>query len=142
MKLILQDKNKYVLAISSGEEICEQLKWFCEKKKIEAAHFSIIGAVNDLELWWYDTSKRRYKKKALMGQFEIVSMLGNVGILKGAIIIHTHGMFSDKNYKVYGGHVNRGVVSGTCEVVFEKLDGKITREYDEETGLNLMCSLL
>ncbi|MBI2577764.1 MAG: DNA-binding protein [Candidatus Wildermuthbacteria bacterium] len=139
MKLILNDKNKYILAVSKGEEIREQLKLLCETRKIEAAYFSMIGAVNDLELWWYDILKKRYKKKTFAEQLEIVSMMGNVGVLKEEIVIHTHGTFSDKNYKVYGGHVNYGVVSGACEVVLEKIDGKIIREYDEEAGLNLMC---
>lgn len=142
MKIILQDKNKYVLAIDKGEEIREQLKQFCEEKAIKAGFFSTIGAVNDLELWWYDILKKQYKKKTFAEQLEIVSMTGNAGVLKGEVVIHTHGTFSDKNYKVYGGHVNRGVVSGACEVIFEQFDGKISREYDEETGLNLMCHLL
>ena len=138
MKIVLQDKNKYILTISKGEEIGEQLKQFCKRENIDAGYFSIIGAVNELELWWYDPSKKEYKKKEFRQQMEITGIIGNVALLDGKIAIHMHGTFSGENYEVFGGHVNYAVVSGACEVIFEKLDGIIERKYDGETGLNLM----
>lgn len=44
---------------------------------------------------------------------------------------------ADINGNVVGGHLNKAIVSVTCEAVITAIDGVIDRKYDENIGINL-----
>ena len=138
MKVILQDNNEYILSCAKGEEIIQELTRFCEEGSIEAAKFTIIGAINEVELAWYDVHNKKYETKTLKEDLEIAGLFGNIAVMDGNTMVHNHGVFSDRDMKVYGGHVNKAVVAAACEGMLTKLIGKIERKYSEEIGLNLM----
>ncbi|MCP6726478.1 MAG: DNA-binding protein [Patescibacteria group bacterium] len=138
MKVILKDNNTYILSCARDEEIMSELKKFAEKNNIKAASFSIIGASKEVELAWYDVDIKEYTTKVFKEKLEILSMLGSIGIMNGDIIVHSHGVFSNKKMQTMGGHVNKVVVAAACEIILQKLKGTIKREYSKEIGLNLM----
>ena len=43
----------------------------------------------------------------------------------------------DESGHVFGGHLNRAVVCGTCEMVITLLDGTVERKLDTEYGSGL-----
>lgn len=146
MKTILQDKNKYVLKANVGEEVIGELQKFCKDEKIEAGKFFAIGAAKEVKLGWYDVDIKEYTWKEFKEKLEIISFLGNIAwkdepfdSAQGKeVIVHAHGSFSNKQMQLVGGHVAKLVVGAACEIVLEKLEGKIEKKYSEKIGLNLM----
>ena len=138
MKLILQDKNKYVLRANVGEEVIGALQEFSKKEGVYAGEFFAIGAAKEVKLGWYDVDTKEYTWKAYKEKLEIVSLLGNIAWKQSEVVVHAHGSFSNQQMQVVGGHVAKLVVGAACEIVLEKFEGRIEKAFDSQTGLNLM----
>ena len=130
-------ENTVIVRIDKGEEILEKLKEVSVKENISLAGINALGAVNDFTVGVFDTSKKNYKANEFKGDFEIVSLTGTVSTMDGEYYSHLHMSAADENANVFGGHLNRAVVSVTCEMVINVINGTVNRKYDEETGINL-----
>jgi len=130
--------NKYFIRLDPGEEIVSNLNEFCNEKSIKLGKISAIGAVNEAEIGIFDPLKKEYHSNIIKGTFEILSITGNITSNKDQSYLHMHIMLSDNEYNAFGGHLDKAVVSATCEVIIEEFEGKLNRHFDEYTGLNLI----
>lgn len=126
-----------VARMDKGEEILTKLQEICEKEQIKLASVSALGAVGEFTVGLFDTVKKQYQSASMTGDFEIVSLAGTVNTMGGAYYAHIHMSAGDREYHVFGGHLNRAVVSGTCEMVIQIINGTVDRVYDKEVGLNV-----
>ena len=67
-----------------------------------------------------------------------VTALGAINTMDGCFYTHIHMSAGNEKGEVFGGHLNRAVVSATCEMVITIIDGSVDRRFDEEVGLNLL----
>ena len=126
-----------VVRMDRGEEILEQLKALAEKEHIALASVEALGAVNDFTVGVYNTAEKKYYSNHFEGAYEIVSLTGTVSSMDGQVYLHLHMSAGDEKGAVYGGHLNRAVISATCEMVVRVIDGTVERYHDPEIGLNL-----
>ena len=127
-----------VLRIDRGEEIIEKVREVAEKEHIRLAEISALGATDDFTVGVYDVEAKRYDSKTFQGPHEIVSLVGTITEKDGAFYQHLHLSAGNQDCAVVGGHLNRAVVSVTCEMVIRILSGAVDRRPDPETGINLM----
>lgn len=127
----------YAVRMDKGEEILAKLREFAEKENVSFARVSAIGAVGSFTAGVFDTTTKRYRANDFEGNFEIVSLTGTVDRMNGAFYAHLHMSAGNEKGEVFGGHLNRAVVSATCEMIVSLIDGGIDRRFDEEVGLNL-----
>lgn len=126
-----------VVRIDKGEEILEQIKEIAVKENITLATVNAIGAVNDFTVGVFRTGEKKYYSNSFNGDFEIVSLTGTINTMNGEFYSHLHMSAGDADGKVFGGHLNKAVVSATCEMTISLIDGIVDRVYNEEIGLNL-----
>ena len=127
-----------ILRIDRGEEIIEKVREVAEKEHVRLASVSALGATDDFTVGVYDVNTKRYDSKTFTGPHEIVSLTGTITEKDGAFYQHLHMSAGNANCEVVGGHLNRAVVSATCEMVIRVLSGAVDRRPDPGIGINLL----
>ena len=138
MKIIVQDNASFILRFDSGEDIISGLQNFMKEQSISVCTFSGVGACSSVELGFFNTHIKDYRKKPYIDEMEILSLNGNGSLKEGESFIHCHGMFGRNDFTVLGGHIFKLVVSVTAEIFLTKLNGMAKRELNSEFNLNLL----
>ena len=129
--------NTIVSRIDKGEEILEKIKEIALKENIKLANVNALGATNDFTVGVYKVDEKKYYSNSFQGNFEIVSLTGTINTMNDEFYTHIHMSAGNDKGEVFGGHLNRAIVSATCEMIINIIDGNVDRFYDEEIGLNL-----
>lgn len=130
-------ENTIVARIDKGEEILSEIKNIAETEKIKLANINALGATNDFVVGVFKTSEKKYYSNEFKGDFEIVSLTGTINTMNDEFYSHIHFSAGNDKGEVFGGHLNKAVVSATCEMIINIIDGNVDRIHDEEIGLNL-----
>lgn len=127
-----------LLRIDRGEEIIEQVRAVAQKEQIRLASVEALGATDDFTVGVYDVAEKRYDSRTFTGPHEIISLVGTITEKDGAFYQHLHMSAGNAACEVFGGHLNRAVVSVTCEMVIRVINGAVDRAPDPQTGINLL----
>lgn len=129
--------NTIVARIDKGEEILTKIEEISKKENIKLANVNALGATNDFTVGVYKIDEKKYYSNDFKGNFEIVSLTGTINTMNGEFYTHIHMSAGNDKGEVFGGHLNKAIVSATCEMVINIIDGVVDREYNDEIGLNL-----
>lgn len=129
--------NSIVARMDKGEEILAQIQEIAQQEHIRLASVTALGATNDFTVGVYKVDEKKYYANEFQRNFEIVSLTGTINTMDGEFYTHIHMSAGNDRGEVFGGHLNRAVVSATCEMVIQVMDGEVDRAYDPETGLNV-----
>ena len=123
-------KLGYVLRLEIGAEIQESLRQFAEKVRLKGAFFSGIGTLTQVELAFFRCDTKSYDRKFFDGEYEMVALNGNLTFTDEAPSPHTHVSICDRMFNTFSGHLVRGVVSVTAEILVMNLDLHLSRKED------------
>lgn len=130
-------KDTAVLRIDKGEDILASLLKFQKEAGFRSAGVGGIGAVNHVEAGLFLTKEKRYVSQIKECDMEIVSLQGTLSEKDGMPYAHLHIAVADHTGIVWGGHLNKAIVSATAELTVQKIGGTVDRTFSEEIGLNL-----
>lgn len=130
-------QNKIIVRMDKGEEILEKVREVAEKEKIKLADISALGVVSEFTVGVFDTEAKEYHANEFKGSFEIVSLTGTINTMNDEFYCHLHMSAGNEKGQVFGGHLNRAIISATCEMIITLIDGRVDRRFEKEVGLNL-----
>lgn len=130
-------ENNYILRLERGEEVGNTLKSFCQEHGIKNASVKGIGSIENPTLAHYRVDSKKYSEKQLEGIFEVTSLLGTVAIFEGKPLLHLHTTLGDENMHAFAGHLVKGTVSATLEVIITVHPTNFEKKHSEEIGLKL-----
>lgn len=117
------------------EDLIEQVKNACrEHQVITAVVLSAVGQLKQVTLGYFK-GKDDYTPEEFDGPFELLSLTGIISFQNGEYFPHFHVILGDHHKETKGGHLIKGTVEVTNEIVLLETNVKINRELEPSTGL-------
>jgi hypothetical protein len=131
-----QLNNTVVVRIDKGEELADSLKTICKKLDIKLGSIVGIGSTDKVTISLLNTKTKKYQSKEFTGDHEIASLVGNITMMNGEVYLHLHLTICNVEHKAIGGHLTSAIISATFEGIINIIEGQVTREYNDDLGLN------
>jgi len=134
---IKKEKNLIVARLETGENYLNSLLKIAQKEKISSGIIlNSIGMLKNVELAYFQ-GKGKYKRNRFKDPMEVTATQGNIGKTEnGKYKLHVHTTLADESGYAYAGHLEKGTVWVTAEILILKLDKvKFIRKLENETGL-------
>jgi uncharacterized protein len=136
--LLDRGERTFVLVFDKGDEVIEGLTSFAGRERLRASHLTAIGALRDVTLGYFEPAEHKYREIHVGEQVEVLSLLGVITLDGEKPRVHAHIVVGRCDGRTRGGHLLKGHVFPTLEVVLEELPKHLQRRTDPETGLALI----
>jgi uncharacterized protein len=140
MGLIVRElkRGRFLLVrLDHGADLVDQISELAADEGIHTGAFSVLGALTQAEIAFYDQEFHEYSELLVEENSELVSCTGNVSTRDGKPFVHAHVVLADSDGKTIGGHLLHGNIFAAELFLIELLGEPMVRESDETTGLYL-----
>lgn len=132
------DPQTYVLVLSTGDEVSEQVLSFASRQRPASASFTAIGAFERCTLGYFDWQSKKYIENRIDEQVEVLSLVGNLTWDGNQPKLHAHVVVGLRDASARGGHLLKGVVRPTLEITLVESPEHLQRFYDREAHIPLI----
>jgi len=138
MKSKQLDAETWAVVFDRGDEPVAGLESFAREQGLTAASFTGIGAFSDATLGYFDWESKEYEEIPVSEQVEVLSLIGDLAEKDGEPALHAHVVVGLRDGSARGGHLLRGVVRPTLEVVLHRSPAHLRKRHDPASGLALI----
>lgn len=138
-QLLRSDRERtWVLVFDTGDPVIEVLERFSRENDLHGAHFTGIGAFQDVVLRYFNWETKSYEDIPIHEQVEVLTLTGNLAQADGEPKVHAHLIVGRRDGTTRGGHLKEARVRPTLEVILTEEPQHLRRQHDAETGLALL----
>ena len=128
-----------VVILDNGEEAFSTLQNYARQEEISAASLTAIGAFASATVGWFDFASKSYKEIEIGEQCEVLSAIGDVAVGDdGKASLHIHVVLGLSDGSTRGGHLLKGAVHPTLEVVLTETPARLRRRKRPDLGIALI----
>lgn len=128
----------FAVVFDKGDEAKDGLTSFAVAEQITGASLTAIGAFQEAVLAYFDRRNSEYLDIPIDEQVEVLSLTGDIAVHDDQPQVHAHAVVGYPDGHTAGGHLQRGIVWPTLEVVVEETPAHLRKRLDQETGLALI----
>jgi len=134
-----EGKRTFAVILESGDEAMDCLKKFAAAQKLGGAQITAIGAFSSGELAFFDWGSKSYHPINVDEQVEVASLVGDIAIgPDGEPTVHAHAVLSRHDGTTRAGHLSKGHVRPTLEIIVTETPTHLHKSKDPESGLALI----
>jgi predicted DNA-binding protein with PD1-like motif len=127
--------NEYLLVFTEPDvELIAALNQFAAANDIASGRLQAIGSVSSATLAWWSADTKAVEKYTASGQFELVSLLGNITSNADGPRLHAHAVMTGPGGLV-AGHAVALTVRASVEVNITVFETPATRVFNQDFGL-------
>lgn len=140
--MIQGDSEKYLFIIKKDLPLVATLTQYLYEHKLQGGMISGLGALKNVELGYYDLHQQTYIRKTFdQDDYELLNLTGNYAFKEHQPLVHVHATLGARDFSTFGGHLFEATVAVTAEVSVTPLGKMPCRQFDQQTGLFLICGI-
>jgi uncharacterized protein len=128
----------FALVLETGDEVMTRLESWARENRVHASQFSAIGAFERATVAYFDWSTKDYKPIPIDEQVEVLAMNGDITLEEQRPKVHAHVVLGKSDATAHGGHLQKGYVRPTLEIIVTELPRHLYRRHDAASGLALI----
>ena len=128
----------FAVVLETGDEAMRALESWATEQRVRASQFTAIGAFERATVAYFDWSTKEYKPVSIDEQVEVLAMNGDITLEQQRPKVHAHVVLGKSDASAHGGHLMKGIVRPTLEIIVTELPRHLYRRHDAESGLALI----